>query len=231
MRAYGVGDIHGRLDLLDAILRQIGADLRDRPVARSFVVFLGDYIDRGPDSSGVLDRLSQLQADDIEAVFLMGNHEEILLDVLDAKPALLEAWLKFGGSECAASYGVDVARLANLDEARGADLLARHIPARHIAFLRSLGDTFRFGDFVFVHAGIRPGVWLEEQVSRDLRWIREPFLSDPRRHDQVVVHGHTITEGTDDRGNRIGIDTGAYRTGILTAVAIEPDGSRRFLST
>lgn len=231
MRVYAVGDIHGRLDLLDELLALIEADVAAAPSARNFLVCLGDYVDRGPESAGVIARLQGLDIDAVEPVFLAGNHEEIMLDVLAAKPGMLESWLQFGGSACAQSYGADVRRLAALDEERGAALLRKHVPREHIAFLKALGDTFRFGDFLFVHAGIRPGVPLEDQVPDDLRWIREPFLTDSRRHEFVVVHGHTISDGVQNLPNRIGIDTGAYRTGILTAVVVEADGTRRFIAT
>lgn len=230
MRAYGVGDLHGRLDLLDALLVAIGQDIASRPPARNFVVFLGDLIDRGPDSRGVVERLRTLEADDADLVFLLGNHEEIMLRALAAEPGVLESWLRFGGGECAQSYGVDPLRLAALDEVAGAALLRRHIPENHVRFLRSFGDTFRFGDYLFVHAGIRPGVALDDQSPQDLRWIREPFLSDTKRHDFVVVHGHTIVAAVDDRENRIAIDTGAYQTGILSAIVIENE-TRRYLAT
>lgn len=229
-RAFGIGDIHGRLDLLNALLAQIEAEVAALPKRRNFLVLLGDLIDRGPDSRGVVERLRTYRHEEIRPVFLVGNHEEILLRVLDGEPGLIESWLQFGGAECAASYGVDVGKLARLSEHEGAALLRRHIPPEHISFIEEFADTFRFGDYLFVHAGIRPGIPLEEQRRQDLRWIRDPFLSDTHEHGFLVVHGHTVVEEIDERHNRIGIDTGAVRTGILSAIVIDQE-QRRYMST
>lgn len=230
-RLYAVGDIHGRRDLLDDLLAQIEDDILARPVETAALVFLGDLIDRGPDSAGVVERLRTLEHFPGRSLFLLGNHEEILLRVLDAEPGLAYDWLGFGGDACAESYGVDAVSLQAMDEARIAAVLASAIPASHVAFLKSFGDTFRFGDYLLVHAGIRPGVPIEEQQPHDLRWIRQPFLSDGHDHGCMVVHGHTISDGVDRRPNRIGIDTGAYRTGMLTAAVVEEDEELRFLAT
>jgi serine/threonine protein phosphatase 1 len=229
-RVYAVGDIHGRLDLLDNLLAQIEDDIVARPVPTIGLVFLGDLVDRGPNSAGVIERLCTLQHFPAKALFLMGNHEEVLLRVLNGEPGLAYDWLGFGGDACAESYGVAASELQAMSEERIAEVLGAAIPPAHVAFLESFGDTFRFGDYLFVHAGIRPGVPIEEQQPKDLRWIRNPFLSDGHDHGCMVVHGHTISDGIDQRVNRIGIDTGAYRTGILTAAVIE--GSElRFLAT
>ncbi|MGZ8348532.1 MAG: metallophosphoesterase, partial [Allosphingosinicella sp.] len=177
-RAYGIGDIHGRLDLLDELLARIEADFRARPVAKTFIVFLGDLIDRGAESAGVVERLRTYRPEFARPVFLAGNHEEVFLRVLNGEPGVLDHWLKFGGTECVASYGLDPGQIARMEEPEAVRLLERTIPREHVAFLESFGDTFRFGNYLFVHAGIRPGVALEEQTKRDLRWIREPFLSD-----------------------------------------------------
>ena len=228
-RLYAVGDIHGRLDLLDDLLRRIGDDLRRRPVDTAVLVCLGDLIDRGPDSAGVIERLRTLDLP-VKALFLLGNHEELLLRVLEGEEGLAYDWLGFGGDACAESYGVASAPLKAMGERRIAETLAAAIPPAHLAFLRGFGDTVRFGDYLLVHAGIRPGIPIEEQQPHDLRWIRQPFLSDGHDHGCVVIHGHTITDGVDQRPNRIGIDTGAYRTGILTAAVVE-EAELRFLST
>jgi serine/threonine protein phosphatase 1 len=222
-RAYAVGDVHGRLDLLDAILAEIERDMAARRPVRTFLVFLGDLIDRGPDSAGVVERLRTYRHNDAELVMLSGNHEEVLLEILSGKLGVLPAWLKFGGVECATSYGIDPEKLRQADERRAIEIVREKVPRRHREFLRSFADTFRFGDYLFVHAGIRPGVGLDEQDRKDLRWIREPFLGDAKEHGFLVVHGHTITREVDERPNRIGIDTGAYQSGILTAVAVEDD--------
>lgn len=229
-RAYAVGDIHGRLDLLDALLAKIEADIAARDARRTFIVFLGDLIDRGADSAGVVERLRTYRPRGARPIFLAGNHEEVMLEILGGRADILPDWMKFGGAECVASYGVDVDRLRRMDEHAAVELLRKAVPPAHIKFLESFGDTFRFGDYLFVHAGIRPGLNLETQDRRDLRWIREPFLSDGKEHGFVVVHGHTIGESVEERANRIGIDTGAYRTNILTAVAVEDD-RRWYLST
>jgi serine/threonine protein phosphatase 1 len=230
MRLYAVGDIHGRLDLLDQLLDQIEEDIRARPVDTAALVFLGDLIDRGPASAGVIERLRTLANFPAKMLILQGNHEEILLRVLKGEPGLAYDWLSFGGDACAQSYGVSATSLQVMDEERIALVLSKAIPPEHVTFLKSFGDTFRFGDYLLVHAGIRPGVAIEEQQPHDLRWIRQPFLSDGHDHGCMVIHGHTITDGVDRRSNRIGIDTGAYRTGVLTAVVIEGE-ELHFLAT
>lgn len=229
-RLYAVGDIHGRLDLLDDLLGRIEDDILARPIGTAAVVFLGDLIDRGPNSAGVVERLRTLHDFPAKSLFLLGNHEEVLLRVLDAEAGLAYDWLGFGGDACVESYGVSAATLQAMDERRIADVLREAIPAAHIEFLKSFGDTFTFGDYLFVHAGIRPGLPIAEQQPKDLRWIRNPFLNDTHDHGCMVVHGHTISDGVDRRTNRIGIDTGAYRTGVLTAVVIE-GADLRFLAT
>lgn len=229
-RLYAVGDIHGRLDLLNDLLARIEDDIRRRPVDSAALVFLGDLIDRGPDSAGVIARLSDMAAFPTKTAFLLGNHEEILLRALDGEPGVAYDWLGFGGDACVESYGVSAASLQAMDEERIAHVLAAAIPAAHVAFLRGFGDTVRFGDYLLVHAGIRPGVAIENQQPRDLRWIRQPFLSDSHDHGCTVIHGHTISDGVDRRPNRIGIDTGAYRTGILTAAVVE-EADLSFLAT
>lgn len=229
-RLYAVGDIHGRLDLLDDLLGRIERDIRDRPIAETTVVFLGDLIDRGPDSAGVIDRLVMLNGFPARILLLLGNHEEILLRVLEGEPGLAYDWLGFGGDACVESYGLSAASLKAMSETRIAALLRETIPPAHIAFLKDAGDTIRFGDYLLVHAGIRPGVSIENQQPHDLRWIRQPFLSDAHDHGCLVVHGHTISDGVDRRVNRLGIDTGAYRTGVLTAAVIE-GSDLRFLDT
>jgi serine/threonine protein phosphatase 1 len=222
-RAYAVGDIHGRLDLLDGMLAQIEQDMANRPADRTFIIFLGDLVDRGPASAGVVERLRTYRNPSAELVFLSGNHEEVLLEILSGKLGVLPAWLKFGGAECAQSYGIAPEQLRQTDERRALELVREKVPREHRHFLRSFADTFRFGDYLFVHAGIRPGVGLDDQDRKDLRWIREPFLGDAKEHGFVVVHGHTIVQAVEERPNRIGIDTGAYQSGILTAIAIEEE--------
>jgi len=229
-RAYAVGDIHGRLDLLDMMLRRIEKDRAGRPSKKTFIIFLGDFIDRGPDSAAVVERLRDYRPAGARPIFLAGNHEEVLLRILAGEKAILASWLKFGGAECARSYGISVDRLKHMDEEAAVRHLRAEIPHSHRQFLEGLADTFRFGDYLFVHAGIRPGVAIEAQDRADLRWIREPFLTDSKAHGFVVVHGHTIVPAVEERSNRIGIDTGAYQTGVLTTLGIEED-RRWFMST
>jgi serine/threonine protein phosphatase 1 len=160
----------------------------------------------------------------------LGNHEEVMLRILKGDAALIQKWRWFGGAECLKSYGVEASKLPKQAGARAVATIRAAIPKQHVEFLESFIDTCRFGDYLFVHAGIRPGVQLEEQTQSDLRWIREPFLFDETDHGFVVVHGHTISAEVDERANRIGIDTGAYRTGVLTALVIEGT-ERRFIDT
>ena len=229
-RAYVVGDVHGRLELLDRLLAKIEADLKARPVRKSLLVFVGDLIDRGPHSAQVVERLRTYRQPGVRPVFLLGNHEEVLLRILGGDHSLISSWLRFGGIQCLKSYGVDVTQVRSAGEAAILAAIRAAIPKRQVEFLNSFMDTCRFGDYLFVHAGIRPGVELEQQTQTDLRWIRAPFLFDDTDHGFIVVHGHTISAEVEERGNRIGIDTGAYRTGVLTALVI--DGcERRFLDT
>ena len=229
-RAYAVGDIHGRADLLDLLLGDIERDILSRPQAENYVVFLGDYVDRGPASREVIDRLSSLASDIFTPIFLIGNHEEVLLRLLAGEQGLLASWLKFGGAQCARSYGLDPRKLGRQEERAALKALGEAVPQHHAQFLRELVDTFRFGDYLFVHAGIRPGVDLGEQSQLDLRWIRAPFLEDRSDHGFMVIHGHTISEAVDEQPNRIGIDTGAYWSGVLSAVGLE-GAERWYLST
>lgn len=229
-RAYAVGDIHGRLDLLEQMLDKIEADIAVRAPSQNLVIFLGDLIDRGPHSRGVVERLRTWRPRDASAIFLCGNHEEVMLRVLAGEPTILSDWLRFGGAECLTSYGLSPTELKQMSEGEALAAIKAAIPKDDQSFLATFGDTFRFGDYLFVHAGIRPGVEIARQSEIDLRWIREKFLDDPTDHGFVVVHGHTITPTVDERPNRIGIDTGAYRTGRLTAIAIE-GRDRWFLDT
>ncbi len=228
--AYAVGDVHGRLDLLDDMLVAIEADIMTRPERETFIIFLGDLIDRGPSSAQVLQRLIDFSHPFARAIFLGGNHEEILNDILAKKPGVLEDWLQFGGSECARSYDLDPVALRRMSEPKAVTALRNAILQSHQKFLANMGDTFRFGDYLFVHAGIRPGVALEDQSRRDLRWIRDPFLSDECDHHLMVVHGHTVVDMVDERDNRIAIDTGAYFSGRLTALVVDGN-NRRYITT
>ena len=229
-RAYAIGDIHGRLDLLEEMLARIAGDDAARRPAQTIIIFLGDLIDRGPQSAGVVERLRTYRPRFAKTVFLMGNHEEVLLRILAGETDILPDWLRFGGAECARSYGIDPADLESGEPADALRLLRRAIPKEHLRFLSGFSDTASFGKYLFVHAGIRPGVPLAEQAAQDLRWIRGPFLDDDTDHGSVVVHGHSISDDIDERRNRIGIDTGACWTGVLSAVGLEGN-DRWFLQT
>ena len=229
-RAYVIGDIHGRLDLLDQLLAKIEHDWSERPARKVLLVVLGDLIDRGPQSSQVLERVRTFEAGGVRKVFLLGNHEEVLLRILGGETSLVPSWLQFGGAQCLASYGGDPRKVARSSATEALEIIRAAVPASHVEFLESFVDTCRFGDYLFVHAGIRPNIPIDEQLQSDLRWIREPFLMDDTDHGCVVVHGHTISEAVEERANRIGLDTGAYRTGILTALAIE-EVDRWYLDT
>lgn len=224
-RIYAVGDIHGCADLLARLHRRIAADATGAPVARKVVVYLGDYVDRGPDSAEVVETLLHDIPDDLEPVFLKGNHEQFLLDFLSGG-GRGDMWLVNGGRETLESYG-----LQGLDPYRPAGLAGAFsdlLPDSHRRFFEELKPWHREGDYVFVHAGIRPGVALEDQREQDLLWIRGAFLDDPRDHGFIVVHGHTIDREPDIQPNRIGIDTGAFATGRLTCLVLE-GAERRFL--
>lgn len=229
-RAYVIGDVHGRLDLLDQLLAQIHEEIDRRPTRKTVIALVGDLIDRGPQSAEVIERLRTYRRDKVRLVVLLGNHEEVLLRILDGESDLIQKWLSYGGSQCLASYGVDPSSVLEMESEEALAIIRSAIPRAHVRFLNECADTFRFGDYLVVHAGIRPGVEIAQQRQVDLRWIRSPFLEHPGDHGAVIVHGHTITEAAEERANRIAIDTGAYATGRLTALAIE-GAERWYLDT
>ena len=228
VRIYAIGDLHGRVDLLETMLRQIDFDCSRFPIPRPIVVFLGDYVDRGPASREVLDCLIA-RGRSAETVFLKGNHEAILLDFL-RKPSVLEEWRRYGGLETLVSYGLKpsinpgLVELVELGRA-----FAKIFPDDHRQFLAELMPSFSCGDFYFAHAGIRPGVRLRDQRETDLLWIRDDFLLCEESFEKFVVHGHTPVSEPDVRSNRVNIDTGAAQTGRLTCLIIE--GSNTLLYT
>jgi serine/threonine protein phosphatase 1 len=235
VRAYVVGDVHGRLDLLQAMERLIGAD-RDESGVRldCLLVHLGDFVDRGFDSRKVIDHLLRPAADGIVRVHLLGNHDFWLREFAgaDAGDEIAASWMRFGGDATLLSYGVrlDPGKPESERFAEARRLLRERFPPEHAAFLAGLDSAFGLGDYFFCHAGIRPEVPLDRQGDNDLLWIREPFLSWNGECGKIVVHGHTVEEAPVIRSNRIGIDTGACWTGRLTCVVLEGTG-RRFLQT
>jgi len=223
VRIYAIGDVHGRRDLLDRLLLNIDADLARRPIARPVVVFLGDYIDRGPESASVLERLIACNAA-YELVCLKGNHEALLLQFLD-DPSRLADWMRYGGLSTMLSYGLGpcLNQWADKDSEAVAEEFHRALPQSHRLFLAGLELSYACGDYFFVHAGVRAGIPLEEQNEHDLLWIRDDFLLHEDFFAKVVVHGHTPVVAPEVMPNRINIDTGAYATGRLTCLVLESD--------
>jgi serine/threonine protein phosphatase 1 len=222
-RIYAIGDIHGRPDLLRKLHQQILEDVDQREPAHNVVIYLGDYVDRGHDSRGVIDMLCHRPLPGFESIFLKGNHEDFMVRFLE-DPKLGPPWLINGGNATLLSYGVSIEKLYNeevLNDARNR-LMAR-LPPPHWAFLQDLKTCHIEGDFLFVHAGVRPGIATEEQEPQDMMWIRDDFLTSDVEHEHVVVHGHSINPRAEILDNRIGIDTGAYATGKLTCLVLEGD--------
>lgn len=225
-RIYAVGDVHGRLDLFDALRDLIEQDDAAQGAADTTVILLGDLVDRGADSAGVV-RTARTWQQQRRVRILAGNHEEMFLRGR-VELEVFRHFLRHGGKETILSFGVDpdAFTVATMEQAQA--LMLEAVPPEDVAFIEGFEDSIAIGDYLFVHAGVQPGVPLDEQKTSDLRWIREPFLSHPDPFGAVVVHGHSIREDAEDKGNRIGIDTGAYMTGKLTALVLEGD-SRRFL--
>ena len=229
-RVYAIGDIHGRADLLEALLAAIDADAAQRPPADTLLVFLGDLVDRGPDSCPVVERLMRIRDADAPVRFLMGNHEEVFLRAIAGDLKALRFLIKIGGRATILSYGISTQDYASLDFEALSERLRALVPPAHVEFLSSFEEWIEIGDYLFVHAGIRPGIDLAAQKSSDLRWIRDDFLDSRDDFGKLVIHGHSITEEIDERPNRIGIDTGAYASGRLAAIGLEGD-ERWYLST
>jgi serine/threonine protein phosphatase 1 len=220
LRAYAVGDVHGRLDLLTEMLARIREDNAARPPADTRVVLLGDLIDRGPDSAGVVD-LAMRPLDFASLTVLQGNHEAMMIQALAGDHEALTGWLRFGGSESLQSWGVSLEAIERYEYARLIAACRAVIPPTQLRWLATRPRGLHLGDYYFVHAGIRPGVALHRQADQDRLWIREPFLRSTARHFAVIVHGHSVTPQVEQLPNRIGIDTGAYASGTLTALGLD----------
>jgi len=227
-RLYVIGDIHGRADLLDRMIAAIDRDLAARPIDDCLTVTLGDYIDRGPDSRGVLDRLAR-NPFPTDFVALKGNHEALFATFL-RDPSAAGHWRQLGGLETLHSYGIDVGPLMrgrNYEAA--AEALLAAVPPEHFTFLAELRGALTFGRYFLCHAGVRPGIALQRQSEHDLLWIRDEFLDSKADFGKIVVHGHTPTEEPELLPNRINVDTGAFMTGRLTCAVLEGE-QVRFLS-
>jgi serine/threonine protein phosphatase 1 len=218
-RVYAIGDIHGCIELFEDLIRIIESDDAARGPARTRIILLGDLVDRGPGSAQVTARArAWAQSRDID--FIQGNHEEMLL-ASRTKIEALRGFMRFGGRETIQSYGVDSEAIFAADYEELQDLMNAAIPQDDFDFFENFRKMVQIGDYLFVHAGINPETPIEEQLGRDCRWIREPFLSHKGDFGVCVVHGHTITEEPDVCPNRIGIDTGAFLYGTLTAIGLE----------
>jgi serine/threonine protein phosphatase 1 len=218
---YAIGDMHGRLDLLTRLRAMIVADADTRSATRKVVVYLGDYIDRGPESRGVIDLLIDKPLPGFESIHIKGNHEASLQYFL-TNPEESTGWLNYGGDATLYSYGVRPPDPSKPEEMVAAqEAFAEALPPEHLDFYRSLKYLHIEGDYAFVHAGVRAHVPIEQQIPEDLMWIRDDFLLSPADFGKLVVHGHSITGLPEVRANRIGIDTGAYATGTLTCVVLE----------
>jgi serine/threonine protein phosphatase 1 len=219
-RIYAIGDIHGCLDLLNMLHASIVEDARSF-AGEKHVVYLGDFVDRGNDSKGVIDVVLDHSPAGFAAHYIKGNHDAALLAFLD-DPETYRVWRNFGGADTLLSYGVRPPLYDSLEQFTAArDLLRVALPAAHLAFFRSLELVVTIGDYAFVHAGVRPGIPLARQSEYDLLWIRDEFLGSSAAHEKTIVHGHTPLPGPVRTANRISVDTGAYATGVLTSAVLE----------
>ena len=221
-RIYAIGDIHGSAALFDRLIDRILADSIGRDGRRGTVVVLGDFIDRGTDSAAIIQSLFAQRASD-NLVVLLGNHEAAMIAAYRGDRAALGFWLTFGGDATLASFGANVAGTDPADVEAMMGLLRRCVPFELVNWMETLPTSYRAGDYLFAHAGIRPGVSLSRQKTADLLWIRDEFLASDDDHGVVVVHGHSPIDQVEFRTNRIGVDTGAYKSGILSAVGLEAD--------
>lgn len=225
---YAIGDVHGCLDQLKELEQRIVSDSA-APEGAKLIVMLGDYVDRGPSSAGVIDHLLRPLSDGFTRVLLAGNHEELMLNAIMGLGD--EAWLEFGGVETLRSYGVDVVQYRSSRPRARQKLLESHVPHDHVALLVGLAISLQIENIVFAHAGIRRNVPIEQQDRNDLMWIRKEFHDAAPNDGFLVVHGHTPVAEPEMVPGRIGIDTGAFATGKLTAVRLSPGQAPAFFTT
>lgn len=226
---YAIGDVHGRLDLLEQLISSIDLDSAKNPDAQKTLIFLGDLIDRGPNSAQVIDFCLKLAREREGVRFLTGNHEEVYRLALGGDMRALTLFSRIGGRETILSYGVSMEEYLAADFERLLEMLRQRVPQEHIDFVDGFEDMIVLGDYAFVHAGIRPNRPLAEQKISDLRWIRDEFLRSPSPLEKVIVHGHTISEDVEIQPHRIGLDTGAYKSGKLSAMGFS-GGTRWIVS-
>lgn len=230
---YAIGDVHGRDDLLQRMLQGIADDARGRSATRRQLIYLGDYYSRGGQSMAVVDRVLDWRPCGWDIVTLKGNHEQLIQRFLDGDCLAGRHWLDYGGLATLAEYGLHVDRATLSDRPALGELRERMLatlPLSHRDFLAQLRLSHREGDYFFAHAGVAPGVPLAQQSPRDLVWIRQRFLKSTVDHGAIVVHGHCIAPEPEIRPNRIGIDTGAYASGVLTCLVLQ-DTQRGLLQT
>lgn len=230
-RVYAIGDIHGRDDLFARLLRQIAEDRANAAASRTTLILLGDLIDRGPSSRQVVERAMRVAQEFDAFHLLLGNHEEVFLKAAGGSREAVRFLVKqMGGGPTIASYGLAGPRYDAMTFEELADVMPSLVPPDHRDFLERGEELVVVGDYAFVHAGVRPRTPLAAQQGSDLRWIRGDFLDSRAAHEKVIVHGHTVTPEVEDTGVRIGIDTGAFGTGRLTALVLE-GSDRRYLAT
>lgn len=231
-RIYAIGDTHGYLDLMVNLHGQIKDDLAKKPIEKYKIIFLGDYIDRGPNSKGCIDYLIGLLSEDPNVICLKGNHEEKLIQFLEDPIKIARSFLTYGGVECALSYGVQPASISSTtaEMINFRDKMLAAIPKSHIDFIGELLISQISGDYMCVHAGVKPGVPLDQQIDHDLMTIRSEFIPYTGLHEKVIVHGHTPHYPIEIEPNRMNADTCAYDTGVLTCIVLEDD-KYRILST
>ncbi len=233
MRIYAIGDVHGYLNLLETLHQKIDIDLKKHPVNKYRIIFVGDYIDRGPDSAGCVEYLVNLLADNSNVICLKGNHEDKLEQFLIKPADVADSFFTYGGADCATSYGVDMTGYNGTtdEKLQKCAELGEKIPKHHREFYSRLPATVTYGDYLFTHAGVRPGIALDQQSEHDLIWIRYDFISHQSLYDKVIVHGHTPAYPMEILPNRINVDTHAYHTSVLSCIVLEGTDYRVIEST